>query len=88
MERDKRLVLELLTTIQDLEELYGVDERNLEGNLAKDRFDDADIYHLNLLVSGGFISAETQVATSASTYRLTWSGHDLTEKLQAEFFKM
>lgn len=88
MERDKRLVLELLTTIQDLEDVHGVDERNLEANREKDRFDDADAYHLNLLVSGGFISAETQVATSASTYRLTWSGHDLIEKLQKEFFKV
>jgi len=88
MERDKRLVLGLLTDIQDLEGLRGVDERNLEANREKDRFDEADFYHLNLLLSGGFIAAEIEEATGMRTYRLTWSGHDLIEQLQVEIFKI
>ena len=88
MERDKRLALELLTDIHDLEGINGVDERNLESNRERDSFSDADIYHLNLLLGGGFISAETQEITGIHTYRLTWSGHDLIERLQKEFFKV
>lgn len=88
MERDKRLALELLTDIHDLEELHGVDERNLESNRQRDSFDDADIYHLNLLLGGGFIAADIEEVTGIHTYRLTWSGHDLIEKLQKEIFKV
>lgn len=88
MERDKRLALELLTDIHDLEELHGVDERNLEANRKRDSFNDADIYHLNLLQGGGFIAADIQEVTGIHTYRLTWSGHDLIEQLQKEIFKV
>jgi hypothetical protein len=88
MERDKRLALELLTGIRDMERLHGVDERNLESNLDRDNFEDADFYHLRLLVDGGFITAEVEGATGICSYRMTWSGHDLLEQLQIEVFKI
>ncbi|OOG11296.1 hypothetical protein [Pseudomonas sp. C9] len=90
MERDKHVALGLLTSIQDLERLHGVDERNLEGALYGENlnFEDSDIYHLQLLVSGGFLAREEQELTGVSTFRMTWTGHNLLEQLQKELFKI
>ncbi|MDF4205079.1 hypothetical protein RMI40_31170 [Pseudomonas protegens] len=90
MERDKKVVLSLLADIQGLERLHGVDERNLENSLYGEGgcFDDSDFYHLQLLVSGGFLAQELDDVTGISTLRMTWSGHDLLEQLQEEFSKV
>jgi hypothetical protein len=90
MERDKTVALGLLTSIQDLDGIHGVDERKLEASIYGENhnFENTDYYHLGLLVSGGFLTAEQQELTHVTTYRLTWSGHDLIDQLQKEIFKI
>lgn len=90
MRRDKLLVHEILQHIQEMERLQGVDERNLETGVYGPGFDDEDAtfaYHMRLLVNGGFITAELDKQTYISTYRMTWSGHDLLDHFREDMFK-
>jgi len=88
MERDKQVALGLLTSIRDLEGIHGVDAKNLARLIygGEQRFVEADVYHLRLLVEGGYLVERMQEMTGASIFRLTWAGHELLDQLHKELF--
>jgi hypothetical protein len=88
MERDKQVALGLLTSVRDLEGIHGVDARNLARLIysKEQRLVEADVYHLRLLVEGGYLVEGKQEMTGASIFRLTWAGHELMDQLQKDVF--
>ena len=83
MKRDEYLALEILQTVQAGADKVGISLSRLIAELPgrHNEWTDEMTYQLWLLTNGGYLSKSFATETEPASVQLTWSGHDLLEKL-------
>lgn len=86
MKRNKDLALVLLELVEELSSLVGVEAATFKREYEQlyGGWDDADAYHLDLLVEGGLLIKNVGTEDFPTTLRLTWAGHDFIDLMQSK----
>lgn len=86
MGRDKRKALVILQIVEVYARLDGVPLSEVRQAIERQEyaFDGVDLYHIELLVQGGYLIKTPLSEREPATLQLTWKGHDLLDALRLE----
>lgn len=86
MGRDKRKALVILQIVEVYARLDGVPLSEVRQAIERQEhvFDAIDLYHIELLVQGGYLLKTPLGESHGASVQLTWKGHDLLDDLRRD----